>query len=529
MACRWEKYFEEDYLVEGKKLFQNGAVKIQSEHNRSCHAAVEGNHVFVDQDEMMCCSCECETMQEDNMFCEHVAAVLYALEASEVTIQSMDENQLINNVDATQIKNMLLQILKEDQKWKTTFYGKTFKDINIQIFKNQIEDLFDVGFIDYDHGPDFTEKVCDYLSCQIQSLIDAKHFGLAFELTWNIFLRIEKLEIDDSCDETGSMMDGCISTFFDILNKCDIKLHGKIYQTCLKNYKHVEWYTQEFINKLILFPYTDENILLSKDEFFLKRIVESAQKKDEDNLAKWVVERIKVLKQLNQPQTQIDAIFKKYWNLEKVRRFCIQNMIEAEEFEKVIPVLIEAKKDFDEPSYYSKLLISIYEKKKNEAQYEAELWKSALEYGGVDVETYRKLKALYTDDYWKVEREKIFRILGDSILILDLYAEDMMLDEMMNYIEKYDDLIPLERCEALLKPVFSDRLLKKYEIEVVKEVKESRSRGEYRRIANHLRHILKYEGGKDTVKRLITAWRVEYARRPAMMDELRDFFWLITN
>lgn len=72
----------------------------------------------------------------------------------------------------------------------------------------------------------------------------------------------------------------------------------------------------------------------------------------------------------------------------------------------------------------------------------------------------------------------------------------------------------------MIKDLAPQEILKRYEGVVRKMASYTSDRSTYQEIADLLKRMQRYSGGKELVQTLIVEFRCAYRRRPAMMQEL---------
>ena len=152
--------------------------------------------------------------------------------------------------------------------------------------------------------------------------------------------------------------------------------------------------------------------------------------------------------------------------------------------------------------------------------YEEELWSLVLDYNAGDVELYKELKSIYTEEEWLEKREIIFSKLSPYSGIDKLYEMEGLYDRLIDLVMSSYGLYMLMEYEEILKDIYTKELLKKYEYTVKDMATKTTSRTRYREIVSILRRMEKYPGGKELVLEITNDWKSRYKNRTAMMDEL---------
>lgn len=88
-------------------------------------------------------------------------------------------------------------------------------------------------------------------------------------------------------------------------------------------------------------------------------------------------------------------------------------------------------------------------------------------------------------------------------------------EEAQETIQKHLYLPNIREARVQILAIYSEK------IQVYAE--KNMGRQHYQYVASILKEILKFKGGKDVVDTLVKKIRIQYKRRPAMMEILRDF------
>lgn len=118
------------------------------------------------------------------------------------------------------------------------------------------------------------------------------------------------------------------------------------------------------------------------------------------------------------------------------------------------------------------------------------------------------------------KREILFRKLPKGFRIDRLYVLEEQFDLILDIVLQSDNEYVFFEHEEILKDLYPEELLNRYEKIVEKMAVHTGGRSHYRKIVNHLYKMLKYPDGKTRVQDLILKWKKEYKKRSAMMDEL---------
>lgn len=556
----WEHLFQNHILRRGFDYYNRQLVTDLYISEDKIEATVYGSQVYdvyidIAKGKVIDMNCNCP-YAFDGSHCKHMAAVLFCVEDEEVN-HTLDKDEIVNSAgsgmetnaeepveklvkeaDESIVRNFLVDILESDEKLLNRFRGAlscklTTADMNR--YKSQVNQIFRKhagrqDFIDYYNARSFISELEELLYEDIESMLKKKQYQEAFELTNYIFIRVGNQDMDDSDGGTGMLVEKCLEIWQEILSHCDIDLKRKMYQWYRDNLDgSVIDYMEEYIERILFESFTEEEFLLDKLKLAEYKINSYMKEKDswsrEYYAGKWVMLRIAIMEEQKIEQSIIDEYCKNYLEINVVRKYYIENCINRKDYNTAIHLLKEGKiinKDW--PGLvldYSLKLKNLYNKLENHELYEEELWSLVLKYKAGDVNLYRELKSLYTNQEWEEKREIIFDKLSKRVAIDKLYKEEKLYDRLLEVVLNSSGLYKLIEYEKCLKNKYPKELLQKYETVVESMASYTSDRKRYKEIVAVLRKMQKYPEGKEKVAKLVTDWQSTYRNRPAMMDELK--------
>ncbi len=92
----------------------------------------------------------------------------------------------------------------------------------------------------------------------------------------------------------------------------------------------------------------------------------------------------------------------------------------------------------------------------------------------------------------------------------------------MQIIERENSVNLLDKYEKQLRKTHSERMLRIYANYIIPEMDHANCRKHYRQLVQYLKKMVKCENGKAEAESIARKWRMEYKRRTALMDELRN-------
>lgn len=102
----------------------------------------------------------------------------------------------------------------------------------------------------------------------------------------------------------------------------------------------------------------------------------------------------------------------------------------------------------------------------------------------------------------------------------DLYEEEGLCERLLESIRTQGDLFDLDYYEKTLKAGCPEATLELYAELLKAMVKKAANRRKYQQIVDYLRKMQDYPGGPEKVRVLTADWRLRYAKRRALMEEL---------
>lgn len=557
----WQQLFQEHILDRGFDYYNRGLVEDFEEGPDFVQATVQGSHaydVFIDIEDgrILDTDCECPYAAGGN-HCKHMAALLFYMEDHEgssdedpdeeelpmvfqnVTDKEESVVELVKKVDNVFVRNFLVDILENDEKLLNRFKSALCCEVtptDMKRYRKQINGIFRKyagrdNFIDYYNAGSFFSELEEFLDYDIQGMQDNGQYKEAFELTSYIFVETGKQDMDDSDGGIGQLAAQCVEIWEDILEECDMELKRKLYQWFKEHLDgSIIDYMQEYIEQILFENFPEAEFLADKLKFTEEKVYEYKNEKDSWNgryqVGNWGRKHIGIMIEQGAEQDVIDDYCKKYLEYNSIRKYYIENCIQRKAYDTAIHVLKEGKEvDKDFPgllSDYSLQLKNLYKLVGNQQAYEDELWSLVLKYRAGDVDNFKELKSLYTEEEWKEQRETLFKKLPTYAKIDKLYEVEKLYDRLLKIVLDSAGLFKLTEYEKSLKKKYPKELLDKYDLEIRKMAVFTSDRKRYREMVAILRRMLKYPEGNKKVEGIVLDWRMLYKNRPAMMDELNQ-------
>ena len=507
----WEFLFEERILNRG--YFITDDVKILNRSPREVNAIVSGTFdydvriEFDKQGYVDSMSCTCPYFERDN--CKHLAALLYFLEENEENdVESDDESieELFESIDDERLKEFFLEELYVNWELKNKFRLQFASKVDENYYKSKLDNII--------YEDDFSFELSYFIREDIEFLFDKKEYGLILELVDDAFISsCYKLEYPwndnyyDNLKEIGEVISRLSST--NISDEVFEWLVSVVRYKCDEDYANI-FFEILFSNFNLKYQLEDKydlvNAIIPKTNSYYRE--------------SYILAKIRLMHDLNYPQSEIDDFRLKYLKYPKVRQQFIDEAIELKDYSKAIKLIktgiLNSKYDSDKHQFHIQLK-ELYLKSDDLDNYKKELFQIIIKY--CDIDDYKELKKQYEKNEWAEIREEIFKSCIDC---------NRFLNECYDYEGLYDNLIDnifheadLSLYKNKLSKDYSGRLLEKYSKIANQKVSKTGSRKHYRDIADLLNEMLSISGGEKVVSEMLNEWKVKYKNRPAMWDEFK--------
>lgn len=159
-------------------------------------------------------------------------------------------------------------------------------------------------------------------------------------------------------------------------------------------------------------------------------------------------------------------------------------------------------------------LKELYKQTNNYQGYMEQLWQLVIKNKLGNLDIFKELKSLYSEDEWLDIREKIFALLQENAQIAHLYKYEKLYDRLLEYVLKRQGMNYLFEYEDVLKEKYPQELFQKY----------TANRKKYQEWIMILSKMIKITGGKEVVKKIVANWRIMYRNRRAMMEEISQLY-----
>ena len=568
----WHTMFQPHILDRGIEYYEDGAVtefEISSD-GYEINAVVEGTedynvqiHVRGDVVESM--ECDCPYAESGNK-CKHMAAVLFTYEdylsendceddeeeyEGEKVISSWEGRfdrqkkeimDLVNTIPEDKLRELMVKQLLNNESLRNQLaleYGTGCDASQMKRLESEIKEIHyrnsdRGGFVDWRQASNFTNELCVFLNDKVRKLEERGFIRQAFELTNRVFEMIGNVDMDDSDGGSSYVADECYEFWKIIYEKAsenDKEYIKKWFESHQDGYviDYMEEYLQEFLFEEIGSEDYIRQEILKLDEII--KNMESDQARHEIYSVHYgyqnpVLKRIEYMKKLNCTDKEMNVYMSEHRQFYVIREMEISDAIEKNDFKKAEAILLESReldqKYPEQLKKYSKILIELYEKTGNTDLLKNELISQITDYPQNGLEYVLQLKKVVKDvKEWEPLVNLFIKNAKSKEFKCKLLAFENRLTELLAIILENNNIFLMEQYETILKKQYSEKVIAFYSEYVMKEADRVSDRNGYKRLMVYLKKIFSCENGESAAIKIADQWRIQYKRRPAMMDEMR--------
>lgn len=546
----WQQYFKPWILERGYDYYEMGNVDIISHKDTVIEANVDGSQVYrvhIDMNDIQQMTCTCPHFEDGN-YCKHLAAVLYAVDATaplpydeedEYDDEDEDGNydhnpyydygdeieEVIEKCNKQELKEILKLALQSQSKAVDVLLEKRKK--YPPKFSNELDRIYFMysdryGNIKATEERNFLLELDKYFMDIIMPMFIRNQNKRGFKETTQFYERLRASRLDSW-------------EVFDDL----------VYKSCQGVWKTILEVTKNNALKEEMFTWFDNQVKKSKRENTPNEIKEvyitcfnepefiERKKATLDNkvafhvrneygydkrVLDWLIPRLDM-------ESEPFNYIKRYIENRYVKEYTINYLLEKNDMESAISLLKDLMKKHqnqlgilhDEGA----LLLNVYEKYGMKEDYKQELWKMLTEYHKGDLDVFIKFKKLCTADEWKEKRELIFNCMKETYSNIErFYIEEELFDRLLKLVQ--NNFYSFQQYEDYLGVRFPKETIAIYKKEIVAIASRSNNRKQYHYVCVLLKKMAKYPGGREIALELKQSLYSLNTHRHAFIDELNQ-------
>lgn len=545
----WENLFEHHILVRGLEYYSYELVKVEAMNAQTIEAVVEGTDTYSVQITLQenCVKqmyCSCPYAAEGNN-CKHMAAVLFAAADTESPVRYSEElimqleqketaerdrtlKQEIAALPEDKLRSLLLDAAKKhsDVCDRITLIGK--KAVDPTIRKRWAADLREIslrssdhrGFINYYCASDYSNELLQYMDDTISPLIENRLIMDAFELVGLVFTEAMTQNIDDSDGELMYIANTCMEYWADLIPAPESD-QAKMLQWFESEIKLLhEEIGEDWLWQTVFEDFTDK-ALLPKILDMLDKRIDSAGKYE---LQELIGQRIDLMKRMDMPKEIISAYKKNLWSMPFIRVQELDRLESERKWEDALALLNECEEiDRDNVRLmkeHSARRVRILKRSGQKSAYAAALRSYVFGYPQFDMTYVTELKQAVSPEEWSELLDTLFQNENTRSLRSELQLSEGMLEQLMSEIEASRNYYGLERYEKVLRKIYPERVRDLLIKHLDEQMRIASKRSAYSSVARSLKHLFGYPQGRKKAAELASAWRKDFSRRTAMLEEL---------
>ena len=552
MKINFEELFEEKILERGYNYYLEDSVHEVTKNGNYYEGLVYGTEIYEVQVKINSngnvedMDCDCPYAEENN--CKHMAAFLYYLEnegqveSKKITRNTDNYDKIVSRISENEIKEFVIEKLYENSDFQNEFrsyFVQYFEKTPKRVYERRIsQSVYQAigrkGFIEYNETYKFSNSMYDYIQ-EANNLIKNKEYQVPFWIASLILEELPDLPIDDSDGTTSYVESECIEVIEKILQKCkNNEIKVEIFNWIIESIKNDSLGDySDGVEKILDEYFTENKFINERLKIINGKIQELKQEKDyysEYNLENLIKTKIALLYQLEMDEDALKTIEDNIYYV-PIRRMLIDIERKKGNIDRVEKLLKEGmevalkRNHYGTVTYYIEELLSIYENQKQKEKYKNLVKKTLLKYNRGSFKYYKKLKELYPKEQWKSKGDSIIKELesdGEGYHRDDLrqiYIEEQYYDKLFKSVMTTPLYEIVVQYEKYLKRDYEQQLLKEYQ-KIVNEKSKFTGKRNYEEIRKILQHMKTLKNGKALVGKMIEEYKIKYANRRLMIEEL---------
>ena len=377
------------------------------------------------------------------------------------------------------------------------------------------------GFIDYDHAYDYTIRLGRFLDETIDPLLENRIVMDAFELVGMVFTEAMDQDMDDSDGGLSELADWCYGYWRELISSPEADRTQMLdwFETQIRQSKG--GVKADFLWPLVYELFTDA-ALLPRVLALVDREIDSARGYALQDL---IEHRIVLMERMGASAAEIKAYRKRFWSQPFIRKQELDRL-EAENQWKEALALLKVCQELDREdrhllSEYSVRRIRILKEAGPEWAYAEALKSHVFGFPQRDLTYVSALKQAVPAEQWPGLLQQLFRNENTQGLRRQLQLSEGMLDQMMTELEAGRFFYELRQYEKDLRKVFPERVRDLLLRQLDEEMRRASTRSAYASVAQSVKRLYGYPEGREKAAELAKAWRRDFPRRSAMLEELK--------
>lgn len=347
---------------------------------------------------------------------------------------------LVENTDQETLQNFVVDLLSEDENLVMRLRLLSNNELtegDFDQYKKRYQEIVNPNvekgsFVPYSKARRMEKGLNDFLNTEVTGLVNNKYFEEAFDITKLIFLRINKLRIEDAGGVVSEIMDEIFRVWQAILNSGPRSVAVSMFRWIISRHASLgdATDTDKYL-EFLLDNFREPNQMERKLQIAGQQIESLGGEAglDKAELEKWARFYLELAEQMDD-EDKMDAFIEDHLDFFEVRRFAIDRYISNGEYDQAIELLKAGREIHRKPHglsrEYTVQLKELYKIKKNHEAYIEELWLLTTRYDVNNMEPFNELKAQYSDEEWPKKRDEVLKALPEYARLGDYYRNEGM-------------------------------------------------------------------------------------------------------
>lgn len=554
----------------GVDLYESGAVtNLVEESGGRWTANVQGTYRYrlwikLDGEEIEDFECNCP--YDHGPVCKHIVAMSLAMEEGGQTKGAQSQNVKSDAIEFSSVRESIerrskkikkkdllefvINICEQDENAWESFQLRfpdskervSPPDYHQMIAKAAREAEDDWGFLEEDYIEDILEK----LNLRAENAIKGEQWEDLFMICRAVLLDIPSLMeripeyIVGVEDEVYQTIDH-LSNLYDLPTDQGLEVRARELTINLLASPDIgTWgFDSPLIEGLVGISLTGEQqemLLANLDQVIKKNEQESGSSIWE--LGNWVQLKADFLKKYHGDNMGYDFL-QKYSAIPKIRKLLIEKEMQAGMYHRAKQLIREGIQVADQSGYagtvcdWQEDLLNIATIEEDQSA--IRLLSEQLFWNGRGAfKYYDRLKSTYTSEEWKEKVEKIIteiwgdgkgRSFRDTKRIATIFRKEELYDRLFELLKTQNrNYHLLDEYSTFLPEDYQFRLLPAFRAIIENYAGRDTGRAHYHEVVRMLKRMGQISGGEPIARSLVSSFRVQYRRRPAMMEILSEEF-----
>lgn len=558
---QFEGYIDEAILKRGLSYFKNGNVNepdeirkgvyefiVKGTENYTTLLTIKGNIV-----KDYSCNCPFDT----GPVCKHVAAAIFFLQKDILGLKQKSTdgknksgvktvkkktvaeqvNDLLNTISHEDIKQFIREKAERDTTFRNMFLSSfahqdenESKEIYIKQVRTILNNAADrYGFIDWSGMYIVGNAIAELLETA-QKHFDKHNYKSCIYIC--IAVMEQMTEALQYSDDSNGEASGSINDAFDILYYITSAYIDEETRKLLFDYFISAFEEEIYSGWDWHFGMLELAVRIFTNDEEAQRIISQLDKKQLSDYEQETAQDIRLqIITKTKGEKEAEKYLEQNISNPDFRRIAITNAIENKDYDKAISVAKEGIKQNENnkrgllKDWYNFLLKIAQIQKDKDKVVEYARWLFIDNFSS-EQDYYKILKDNIPPDKWTEFVEDILIEVREgnrsfsSYFISDIYIKECWWDRLFEMVKKNPSLTNISQYEKYLSKDYAVEIVEMYEEEIIKSLARSSDRNHYAEVCRYLRRMIKL-GARDKVNSMIEKFRKEYAKRPALLDELK--------